>query len=131
MLLERELKAFIRNTLLTTVLKQLPSECSGSLSVSLKLDLTKTLRQGYAIGAFIIGDFPSFIKLIDDCLFEGMVEMKVNPPIYGVNISLALTNCPLPRHNIESVEFLTAAFEQEKGVLVYLKDSRVVKVFQP
>jgi hypothetical protein len=48
MLLEREIKTFVKNNYIPIVLKQIPPNFDGSigqLSISIKLDLTKTLRQ--------------------------------------------------------------------------------------
>lgn len=129
MLLERELKAFIRNTLVSPLLKSLPNNTTPS-SLHIKVDLTKTLRQNYPVGVFIIGDYSQFFRLTEDCLLEAMTDTRILPPPEGFNIEVSLSNCPLPRHNIESVEFLSAAFEQQRGVLVYLKDARVWRAYQ-
>jgi hypothetical protein len=100
MLLEREIKTFIRNTLLSPILKQLAPGNTVPSSLPIKLDLTKTLRHNYAVGVFVIGDYPQFYKLLEDCLAEGVLEAKAVPPVEGTCIELMLTNCPLPRHNI-------------------------------
>lgn len=42
-----------------------------------------------------------------------------------------MSNCPLPRHNLESMEFLSASYEQENGVLVFLKDAQIRRIDQP
>ena len=42
-----------------------------------------------------------------------------------------MQNCSLPRHNLESTEFLSEMFEQPNGVLVFLKDCRVMNANQP
>lgn len=60
-----------------------------------------------------------------------MEESNLKVPAYGVNISFHIQNCSLPRHNLESNEFLSSLFQQGSGILVYLKDSRVLTVSQP
>ena len=100
MLLDREIKTFIRNTLLSPILKQLAPGNPVPSSLPIKLDLTKTLRHNYAVGVFIIGDYPQFYQLLEDCLAEGILEARAVPPPEGICIELLLSNCPLPRHNI-------------------------------
>lgn len=101
MLLERELKTYIRNNLLAP-LKLLPNTPAPP-SLHIKLDLTKTLRHNYPVGVFIIGDYPQFYKLLEESLIESLGESRIAMTTEGVNIDVSLSNCPLPRRNIESV----------------------------
>lgn len=85
------------------VLKQIPHNFDGSigqLSISIKLDLTKTLRQNNDIGIFIIGNYPRFTQLVEESIFEVMQDNKISLPEFGTNISYTINNCPLPRHNL-------------------------------
>jgi hypothetical protein len=100
MIPEREIKNFIRNTLLSPILKQLAPGNPVPSSLPIKLDLTKTLRHNYAVGVFIIIKYPQFDQLLADCLAKGILEAKAVPPPEGICIELLLSNCPLPRHNI-------------------------------
>jgi hypothetical protein len=134
MLLEREIKNYINANYLPALIKKIPTDntaAGGIMALALKLDLTKTLRQHNSIGLFVIGDYPRFVKLVEECILEAIADLKVDPPQYGVNISFSISNCPLTRHNLESVEFLSTVFEQENGVLVYLKDAHALRVHQP
>lgn len=120
--------------MLPPLLRQVPGLLQsqpGILTLAFKLDITKTLRHNLSIGLFIIGDYPKFIQLVEETMLEGMVQSDLEPPHYGVNIAFSFANCPLPRHNLESVEFLTASFEQSNGVLIYLKDAHILKAHQP
>lgn len=64
-------------------------------------------------------------------MLEGMAQAGLEAPQYGLNIAFSFATCPLPRHNLESVEFLSASFEQPNGVLIYLKDAHVLRAHQP
>ena len=60
-----------------------------------------------------------------------MNEKDMTPPEFGINLFFTIQNCSLPRHNLESPEFLTSMFEQNSGILVFLKDCRIMTVHQP
>jgi len=34
----------------------------------------------------------------------------------------------IPRHNLKSIEFLTASLNQPDGTLVYLKDAEIISI---
>lgn len=102
MLLERELKTYIRTTLLAP-LKHLPPNAPAPPTLHIKLDLTKTLRHNYPVGVFIIGDYPQFYRLLEESFIETLGESRIPLPSEGVSIDVSLSNCPLPKRNIESV----------------------------
>jgi hypothetical protein len=60
-----------------------------------------------------------------------MQDSMMKTPAFGINLSFNIQNCSLPRHNLESIEFLSSMFQQGSGILVYIKDSRVLSVSQP
>lgn len=48
--------------------------------------------------------------------------------LYGSKISVYFENCMIPRHNLMSIEFLTASLNQPNGTLIYLKDAEIVSI---
>ena len=116
MLLEHQLKEHIKATYIPSVLKQVPPHYDpehGLLALKVKLDLAKTLRTAREIGAFVVGNFSEFSKLVEICIVEVIFEhKKLKIGTWGVNLAFTISNCVLPRHNIESTEFLSTMFQK-------------------
>lgn len=134
MLLEKQIKDHIKTNFISSVIKQIPPNydpAHGLLTLSVRVDFIKTVRSAKEIASFIVGNFVEFSRLVETSILEMMEEAHLCPPAYGLNLSFTVQNCSLPRHNLESIEFLSSMFEQSNGILVYLKDCRVLQVSQP
>ena len=126
-----QLQTYVKDNYLPALMQQLTPLPHGLLSPTVRIDFIKTLRQAKHVASFIIGNFLEFTQLVEDTLLQRLEEQGLKVPPEGVNLTFFIINCSLPRHNLESTEFLTSVFQQAKGVLVFLKDCRVLNTSQP
>ena len=67
MLLQKQIQDFIKSNYLPSVIKQIPQDqdlSNGLLTLTVKIDMVKTLRQAREIRTFIFGNFIEFNQLI-------------------------------------------------------------------
>jgi len=67
MLVQHQIKTYIKNNYLPAVLKQIPINkdiTQSLLTLTVKIDLIKTLKQAKDIATFIIGNFIEFHLLV-------------------------------------------------------------------
>ena len=106
MLVQHQIKAYIKSNFLPSVLKQIPINEDLSqrlLTLTVKIDLIKTLKQAKDIGTFIIGNFIEFQQLVEQSILESLEESGIMLSSSGLNTSFYIHNCSLPRHNLESI----------------------------
>jgi hypothetical protein len=57
-----------------------------------------------------------------------LTQANLPLPLDGCKISVYFENCAIPRHNLKSIEFLTASLNQPNGTLVYIKDAEIISI---
>jgi hypothetical protein len=101
----QKIKDYIKGTMLPSVMRQIPTNedlTHSILTITVKIDLLRTLKQAKEIGTFIIGDFIEFNHLLESSILEVMEDSGRKVPKYGVKLVFNIHNCSLPRHNLES-----------------------------
>ena len=134
MMEQHQLKEYVREHYLASLLKQVPLDqdlSHGMLTLALKVNLAKTIRDSPDIAALLIGNYIQFRRTVELTLEETFKERGTVLPSYGIHVAINIYNCSLPRHNLECPEFLSSLFEQKTGLLVFLKDCRIVAAHQP
>ena len=111
---------------------------NSSLEFNLKMDLSRVLKNEKLLGDFIVGRYSEFVHYVERSITKILEEYTHGGSLTDENVSeakisvnLHFTSCPLPKHDIESPNFIIKAFENTQGIIIFVKDAHIVKISQP
>jgi hypothetical protein len=92
------------------------------------VNLLDTIKNHSKLASIIIVNYPYFIQSLEKTIQEILTQAHLTLPLYGSKISIYFENCTIPRHNLKSIEFVTASLNQPNGTLVYIKDAEIISI---
>lgn len=130
MLAEKELQNFIKDQYTASILEQAHHQRTQKnyRSFHVKVDLLDAIKNHSKIASIIIGNYPYFIQALEKTIEEILTQASLTLPLYGSKITIYFENCTIPRHNLKSIEFMTASLSQPNGTLVYIKDAEIISI---